>query len=199
MSFLRTHADLDPALSTALGRFAQAAATLEHSIYTTITRMLPLTTRMGQIILAANSGMNNAQILLHLAELPEVPLPGDRREQLRALGPTLRTVIEDRNRVLHNRIIEAETGYCIIQERQNPADTVAIPFTLEFLNSRIDLMQKIAHDLVTYPVLEYDLSQWGRAFAQYPLREYPKARQPKSSKPRPSDRRDAQARKAKSD
>lgn len=176
MSAYRTAADTDPNLANLLGRFAQASANLERSLEAAVIRMLPVTDRMGLVIVGQNSGMANLTVLTRLADLPEVPLSDERRQAIRDMYPAIKALIEDRNRILHNPIVAGDDGYFLIQNRPDPNKVAAMPISAVDITERIEASQSLAYKLMTYPALTYDFSTWGRAWPSYPKKPYPKSR-----------------------
>ena len=176
---LVTPAVTDTKLAAALGRFSQACNYLEHQIEFTLTRMLPLTTDMGHVLFAGNQMRRNIEIIAAICLLPEVQIPDGAREQLSDLVPRLRSVNDDRSRLLHNKIIGGPNGeYALIVHKQDGKSSAAMPITTDMVLDRANEAEALCTELYIAPV-NYDLSAWGPGFPEYPVKDYPKAQQPK--------------------
>lgn len=169
---MRTAADADPVLAAALGRFAQASAVLEQAIRAAITRLLPLTDDMGLALLSDNSMKANLDALTRLLSLPETAISDDWKQRLTDKIPKVRRSAEDRNRLLHNTIMEAENGY--ITGIQKGGRRVAMPIDARTIAAWADEASEHAVWFMTVPHGEYDLSKWGKEFPSYALKDWPK-------------------------
>jgi hypothetical protein len=157
-----TAADTLPELAAALGRFAQAAATLEFEVQTAIVRLLPITDKIGHVLFAGNSASRNREILVGLLDLPDVPLEASQRDKLKGLLSKIKQCQEDRNRLLHNRIVGGD-GDRLIVFKNDKAGLSALDITVADISAWTNEIAEVAHSLTFFtPVLEYDLSSWVR-------------------------------------
>ncbi|MFK5600263.1 hypothetical protein ACFZ8E_25170 [Methylobacterium sp. HMF5984] len=186
-----TAADLDPDLASLLGRASQAASFLEDAIESTLVRLLPMTMAMGSVIFASNSVSRNLTILEGLLNLPEVAIDPHWREQIRGYVNEARSLLGDRNELLHGRIIDQEPGarrYVLIQHKADGRGdrSSMTPLDLEYVAKRISRMQEIGAMMSSVPHAEYDLSKWAKGFREYPTKPSPTA--PKPDRKRRPDR-----------
>lgn len=176
MPRMMTAADINPDLATALGRFAQSAASLEKMVLTAITRLLPMTDSMGNVAFAANSAQRNREILDGLLDLQEVPIPDEWRIKLKKLIPKIRQFQEDRNRLLHNVIANGEQNRLTVM-RATKNGYIAHFVTIDEINNWSTEASEMAMEVGTVPHAVYDLSQWQKAWPQYNVKDWP-GRQP---------------------
>lgn len=186
---LITPADANPLIAMALGRFSQACNYLEDNLIFTITRLLPITTDMGRVLLAGNQMRRNIEILQAILLLPEIPIPQQDREKLASLIPPLRTINEDRSRFLHNTLLGGsalEPGkppepLLLKVDKQDAKGSAMYQLSIEIINQKTDEVKKLYTDLYISPV-EYDLSSWSRDFQRYPVKEYQIPQEPRKDK-----------------
>ncbi len=177
---IHTSADHDPELAALLGRFSQACNYLESRIQFILTRLLPITTDMGRALFSGNQMRRNIEIMLALSKLPEIPIDDGVRIKLAELAPRLRAINDDRSRFLHNEIMGGMFGepLHLVVERQDGGSAM-LSISKELIAEKIHEAKALWSALYINPV-EYDLSKWGMAFPNYPVKEYPKAQSPTS-------------------
>lgn len=175
-----TPADENSQIAAAIGRFSQACNYLEDQLIFTITRLLPITTNMGRVLLAGNQMRRNIDILQALLHLPEIPISQEDRTKLRLLVPRLKAINDGRSRFLHNTLLWGagqktegpEDTLFLKIDKQDGKNSAMYPISIEML-SDITTNVKSAHtDLYISPV-KYDLSEWTMDFMGYPTRKYP--------------------------
>jgi hypothetical protein len=167
-----TAAQNDSDLAAAVGRFAQASTRLERAIAEAITRLLPITADMGLAILADNSMWANLDALDRLLALPETAISDDWKQKLIDRIPKVRRSSEDRNRLLHNTIVESEDGYVIFIHKRGRR--VAMPIDAKTIAQWAGEAGEHAAWFMTVPYGRYDFSQWGKAFLTYEKKDWPK-------------------------
>jgi len=163
--------DVDPVLAIALGRFTQASAQLERSIQSAIIRLLPLSDDMGLTLLCENSIRTNLDILSRVIELPSVPIPEDWKKRLQERIPKVKRSSEDRNRLVHNVIMEAEQGYIAAVEKKGTR--VALPIDAATIAGWADEANEHSCWFMTVPHGVYDFSQWENRWPEYEVKNWP--------------------------
>ncbi|WP_276118268.1 hypothetical protein [Pararhizobium qamdonense] len=171
--------DTNPALASALGRFAQASAHLEHSIQDAIIRILPLTSEMGLAILYESSIGRDLQILSLLLQLPETSVADEWREKLLQRIPLVQDSIEVRNRLLHNPIMVGDRSLVVQMHRRGKRS--ALEIDVATILTWAQEASEHAFWFGTVPHGDYDFSTWGRGFADYQNTDWP-ARRNRSSR-----------------
>jgi hypothetical protein len=167
-----TAADQLPALAGALGRFAQAAIQLELAVQTAIIRLLPITDEIGRVIFASNGAARNREILADLLVLPEIPISAEQRSDFCAMLQAIKQCQEDRNRLLHNRVVLGD-GEALVVLRSDKKGTQAHAITI----NEIDLWAKeaaaLAGKLLWMPRPEYDLSTFVSVWPSFTMKKWP--------------------------
>lgn len=183
---IMTPADTNLAVAVAIGRFSQSCNYLEKQLHFLLTRLLPLTTDMGRVLLAGNQMRRNIEILDALLQLPEVPVSDAERERLKKLPPRLKSVNDDRSRFLHNPMSggmsfgpDSPAEPLMLSVERQDGRATAYPVSVELIDQRTAEAKSLWAELYTNPV-EYDLSKWGAAFTQFAVQPYPTASQPKA-------------------
>ncbi|WP_430251677.1 hypothetical protein [Neorhizobium sp. DAR64860/K0K1] len=167
-----TSADQRPDLAIAIGRFSQASASLERAIQSAIIRLLPLTDDMGLAILCENTMRANLEILTRLLKLPEVPVPESWKASLLDLIPQVKASSEDRNRLMHNVILEGETG--LIATIEKKGNRSYMPISVETIICWVEEAGDLAALFGSVPHCEYDLSKWEKSWPAYEPKDWPK-------------------------
>lgn len=134
---IHTAADLLPPLAMELGRFMQVSAALKHAVESAIIRLLPITDTIGSVLFAQNSAKINREILEGLLSLPEVPIDDTWRNCLREFLPKVRQFQEDRNRLVHNRVVAGDNDSLVVL-RVNKGGAAALPITVAEIKSWSD-------------------------------------------------------------
>jgi hypothetical protein len=174
MSGVRTSADDDLELASLLGQFSQACNFLERQLEFVLTRLLPITTDMGRVLFSGNQMRRNIEILAALTCLPEVPIDDDMRRAFSNLAARLRAINDDRSRFLHNPIMGGaleEPPHLVVHKQDG--NSAMLQISKDLIREKIDEAKALWIALYVNP-LKYDLSKWGMAFPQYPVKEYPK-------------------------
>lgn len=148
----------------------QVSAALEHAVTSAIIRLLPITDTIGSVLLAQNSAKINREILEGLLSLPEVPIDDTWRKRLCEFIPKVRQFQEDRNRLVHNRVI-AEDSLVVV--RVNKSGPSALPITVAEIKSWSDEAAEMAGWISTVPHAEYDLGKFEKAWPRFPLKPWP--------------------------
>lgn len=175
-----TPADANPNIAIAIGRFSQACNYLEERLVFTITRLLPLTTEMGRVLLAGNQMRRNIQILQALVLLPEIPITDQEREKLGSLIPSLNDLNSDRSRFLHNTLsggFALEAGQppeplFLKIDKQDGKSSALYPLSIELIDQKTSEAKRLIQDLYINPP-QYDLNKWEMEFSRYPVKKYP--------------------------
>lgn len=170
---IRTAADELPSLAIELGRFTQVSAQLEHAVATAIIRLLPITDSIGSVLLTQNTARVNREILAGLLSLPEVPLDDSWRDCLNELLPKVKQFQEDRNRLVHNRIISGEDNSLVVLKANKGGSANALPITVAEIKSWSDEAAEMAALISTVPHGEYDLSKFQKAWPQFAIKPWP--------------------------
>jgi hypothetical protein len=168
---IRTAADLFPPLAIELGRFVQVSAQLEDSVRSAIIRLLPITDSIGFVLFAQNSAKTNRDILLGLLALPEVPIDESWRTRLRGFIPKVQQFQEDRNRLVHNRIVAGPNdSLTVIRVSKGGA---AFPISVEEIKAWSDEAAEMAAWLSSVPHAEYDLSKFEKGWPAFAVKQWP--------------------------
>ncbi|WP_144295935.1 hypothetical protein [Ancylobacter novellus] len=186
-----TPADMNASIAVAIGRFSQACCYMESQLHFLLSRLLPLTTDMGRVLLAGNQLRRNTEILAALLRLPEIPISTGERERLSKLPPRLKSINDDRSRFLHNpmmggMVLDPEKGeeQLLLAVARQDGGSAVHPISVELINKLVEEARALCSELYTAPI-EYDLSTWGKAFPQFALKPYPT-----NPKPKPGSRKD---------
>ncbi|MCV9997689.1 hypothetical protein OE766_05470 [Pararhizobium sp. YC-54] len=175
-----SHADFDPVLANAIGRFAQASAQLEHAVQAAITRILPLTTDMGLALLYESSIGRDLQILNVLLHLPETSITDDWRQRLLERIPLVQDSIELRNRLLHNPIVDGQESLAVMMHRKGKRS--ALEINAATIISWAEEAAEHAFWFHTVPHGIYDFAQWEKRFAEYETKDWPARRKASAKK-----------------
>jgi hypothetical protein len=165
-------ADLSPPLASALGRFAQAAVQLEVAVQTAITRLLPITDEIGRVVFASNGAARNRDILGDLLVLPDIPISDELRSNLCAILPAIKQCQEDRNRLLHNRIVQGENEALVVL-RSDKKGSHAHVITIDEISLWAREAADLAAKLSCIPRPEYDLSTFESAWPAFSMKKWP--------------------------
>lgn len=180
-----TPADANPSIAIAIGRFSQSCNYLESQLVFIITRLLPITTDIGRVLLAGNQMRRNIQILRALTNLPEVPISEEARSRLAALIPRLTAINDDRTRFLHNPMMggweqqhgEPAERLMLIIDKQDGQGSVSHELTVSLIDEKTVEAKELWSALYINPV-EYDLKKWSSEFSQYGVKPYPVPTEP---------------------
>jgi hypothetical protein len=170
---VHTAADLLPPLAIELGRFMQVSAALEHAVQSAIIRLLPITDTMGFVLFAQNSAKTNREILEGLLSLPEVQIDEAWRTRLCGFLPKVKQFQEDRNRLVHNRIVCGEDDLLVVLRVARGGAATALPVTVAEIKSWSDEAAEMAAMISSVPHAEYDLSRFEKGWPQFDLKRWP--------------------------